>query len=46
MSRKQDDIRVRNIPLNIERANKEYARRNRVTEAPDKIKKYHKDSFM
>jgi len=46
LSRKLDDRRVRNIPGNIERANKQWAKDNRVTEAPENIKQYHRKIFI
>jgi hypothetical protein len=46
MSRKQDDIRVKNIPRNIERANRQWAKEHRVTEAPEKVKEYHRKIFI
>ncbi len=45
LSRKQDDIRVRNIPKNIARANREYAKEHKITEAPEKVKRYHEKMF-
>jgi len=46
LSRKQDDIRVRNIPINIERANREYAKKHKMTEAPESVKRYHRKMFI
>lgn len=46
MSRKQDDIRTKNIPINIARANKEYAKKHRLTEAPERVKEYHRKLFI
>jgi len=46
LSRKQDDIRVKNIPINIARANREWAKKHRVTEAPEKVKEYHRKLFI
>jgi hypothetical protein len=46
LSRKQDDIRARNIPINIARANKEWAKRHKTSEAPEKVKEYHRKIFI
>lgn len=46
MSRKQDDIRVKNIPKNIARANREYAKQHRLTEAPENVKEHHRRMFI
>ena len=46
MSRKQDDIRVRNIPRNIERANRTWAKQHKMADAPDDVKEYHRKIFI
>ena len=45
MSRKQDDLRKRNIEINTARADKEYAKNARITEAPEQVKRYHRKMF-
>jgi hypothetical protein len=35
----------RNIEINAERANRQYAKENRITEAPDHIKRKHRKMF-
>jgi hypothetical protein len=46
LSRKQDDVRVRNIPINIERANREWAKQHNVAEAPKNVKERHRKLFI
>jgi len=41
----KNERRRRNIPINIERANREYAKENKISEAPDKVKRYHENMF-
>ena len=41
----KNERRRRNIPINIERANRQYAQEHRVTEAPEKVKRMHEKMF-
>lgn len=41
----KDEIRKRNIPRNASRADREYAKKHRLTEAPENIKRYHRKMF-
>lgn len=38
-------IRRRNIPRNAAMADKQYARENRLSEAPEKVKRLHRKMF-
>jgi len=41
----KNERRRRNIPINIARANREYAKEHRITEAPESVKRHHEKAF-
>lgn len=41
----KNERRLRNIPINIARANKQYAKEHRISEAPEKVKRHHEKMF-
>ena len=41
----KNELRRRNIPRNAARADKEYAKNHRLTEAPESVKRRHRIMF-